>query len=302
MTTESIVQLATRRRSGLFASKRVRERLWISLVLVPVALGSLVMLFRVAWMLSTSLKEPGDILLLPPRWIPVPPQWDNYPEALTFMRASTVYLNTVVIASLSLIGDVGSAAVVAFGFARLRAPLKNFLFILVLSTMMIPYHVRLIPEYLIFAGKVIPQINWVDTFLPLIVPTYFGAPFYIFLLRQFYQTIPLEMDEAAKIDGASYPQILLRIILPLSLPPLGTVALLSFFNHWNDFFRPLIYLSSRDNYTVAIALRSFTADYGATPWHLLMAASMTALVPVLAVFFVAQRYFIQGVVITGIKG
>jgi multiple sugar transport system permease protein len=173
---------------------------------------------------------------------------------------------------------------------------------LVLSTLMIPYHVRLIPEYLLFAGKVIPQLKWTDTFLPLIVPPFFGNPLYIFLLRQFYQSVPLEMDDAAKIDGASYLQILTRIMIPLSLPALGTISILSFVLHWNDFFRPLIYLSSRSNHTVAIALRNFQADFGATPWHLMMAASMVALVPVVLVFFLAQRYFVQGVVITGLKG
>lgn len=300
MVTSLRAQRSTR--SGVFASKRFRDRLWIAFVLLLVAGGSLSMLFPVLWMLSTSLKEPGDILLLPPRWIPLPPKWSNYPEALSFMRATTVYANTVIVAFASLAGDVLSAAVVAFGFARLRARGKNVLFMLLLSTLMIPYHVRLIPEYLLFAGKVVSFINWVDTFLPLIVPTFFGSPFYVFLLRQFYQSVPLEMDDAAKIDGASYPQILLRIMVPLSLPALGTIAILSFVTHWNDFFRPLIYLSSRQNYTVAIALRGFTAEYGMTPWHLLMAASMTALIPIVVVFFVAQRYFIQGVVITGLKG
>lgn len=260
------------------------------------------MLFPVFWMLTTSLKEPGDILLLPPKWIPVPPQWQNYPEALAFMRAPVVFGNTLIVTLASLIGDVLSAAVVAFGFARLRAPGKNVLFMVVLSTLMIPYQVRLIPEYLIFAGKVVPFINWIDTLLPLIVPQYFGSAFHIFLLRQFYQTVPTEMDDAAKIDGASYPQILWHVMVPLSMPALGAIAIFSFVGNWNDFFRPLIYLTSRNTWTVAIALRGFTAEYGATPWHLLMAASIAALLPVLAVFFVAQRYFIQGIVMTGLKG
>ena len=136
----------------------------------------------------------------------------------------------------------------------------------------------------------------------MIVPTFFGSPFYIFLLRQFYQGVPQELDDAAKIDGASYPQVLVRIMIPLSLPALGTISILAFVEHWNDFFRPLIYLNSSANYTVAIALRGLSARYGETPWHLLMAASMTALVPVVVLFFVAQRYFIQGVVFTGLKG
>lgn len=260
------------------------------------------MLFPIFWMLTTSLKASGDILLLPPKWIPIPPQWQNYPAALSFMRATVVFGNTIIVTLASLVGDVLSAALVAYGFARLRAPGKNVLFILVLSSLMIPYQVRLIPEYLIFAGKVVPFINWVDTLLPLIVPTYFGNAFYIFLLRQFYQTVPLEMDDAAKIDGASYPQILWHIMIPLSLPALGAIAIFSFVNNWNDFFRPLIYLTSPNVWTVAISLSSFTAQYGATPWNLLMAASLTALLPLVIVFFVAQRYFIQGIVISGLKG
>jgi ABC-type glycerol-3-phosphate transport system permease component len=289
-------------RPGLLTTKRFRNRVWLGMVTLVIATGSVLTLFPIAWMLTTSLKHPGDILLLPPKWIPAPPLWSNYPEALGFMRATTVYTNTLIVTLASLIGDVGSAAVVAFGFARLRAPGKNLLFMLLLSTLMIPYYVRLIPEYLFFAGKVIPQIKWVDTFLPLIVPTFCGSPFYIFLLRQFYQSVPLEMDDAAKIDGASYPQILWRIMIPLSLPAMGTIAILSFVAHWNDFLRPLIYLPSRQMFTVAIALRGFTAEYGQTPWHLLMAASFTALIPIVVIFFVAQRYFIQGVVITGLKG
>ena len=291
-----------RRWTGVFSSIRFRQRAWLALVMLVVVLGSVSMLFPVFWMVTTSLKAPGDVLLLPPKWIPIPPLWGNYPEALDFMRATIVFRNTLIVSLVGASGDVISAAIVAFGFARLRAPGKDFLFVLVLSTLMIPYQVRLIPEYLIFAGKVIPQINWVNTFLPLIVPPWFGSAFNIFLLRQFYQSVPLELDDAAKIDGASYPQILFRIMIPLSLPALGTISIMSFVGYWNDFFRPLIYLSDPDTWTVAIALRNFTGEYGSTPWQLLMAASMTALVPVLLVFFFAQRYFIQGVVFTGLKG
>ncbi|HEX5414952.1 MAG TPA: carbohydrate ABC transporter permease [Chloroflexota bacterium] len=302
LLTASAASRRTRRSAGILRGKHLQEVIWLAFVLLVVTAGSVGMLFPVFWMATTSLKESGDILLLPPKWIPLPPQWQNYPDALEFMRASVVFGNTIVVTLASLIGDVCSASVVAYAFARLRAPGKNILFMLVLSTLMIPYQVRLIPEYLLFAGKVVPLINWVDTLLPLIVPTYFGSAFFIFLLRQFYQTVPTEMDDAAKIDGASYPQILWHVMIPMSLPALGAIAIFSFVNNWNDFFRPLIYLTSRDVWTVAIALRSFTAEYGATPWNLLMAASFTALIPLVVVFFVAQRYFIQGIVISGLKG
>ena len=302
MSTGVAPLVPTAARPGALQSRRVQGRLWLGLVTAAIALGSLTMVAPVLWMLTTSFKHPGEIVLLPPKWIPIPPHPENYAEALRFMKADVVYRNTVIVTGVALIADVLSAAVVAFGFARLRAPGKNLLFMLVLSTLMIPYHVRLIPEYLLFAGKVVPWLKWTDTFLPLIVPPFFGNPLYIFLLRQFYQSVPLEMDDAAKIDGASYLQILTRIMIPLSLPALGTISILSFVLHWNDFFRPLIYLSSREHHTVAIALRNFQADFGATPWHLMMAASMVALVPVVVVFFLAQRYFVQGVVVTGLKG
>jgi len=154
-----------------------------------------------------------------------------------------------------------------------------------------------VPEFLLFK-----QLGWVNTFLPLIVPSFFAGPFNIFLLRQFFTTIPIEMDDAAKIDGASYFQIFWRIIVPLSWPAIATVAIFSFMFHWNDFFRPMIYLSSASKWTIALALRNFVTAYGGTPWNLLMAASIVALLPTLLVFFVAQRYFIQGIVVSGVKG
>ena len=163
--------------------------------------------------------------------------------------------------------------------------------------MMVPGQVTLIPQFLLFKS-----LGWVDTLNPLIVPAFFGGPFFIFLLRQFFLTIPLEMDDAARIDGCGYFQIYWRIILPLAKPALGVVAIQEFMFAWNDFLRPLIFLNSRDKLTVAVALRNFTADYGATPWNLLMAASVVALLPPIVLFFVAQRYFIQGIVVTGVKG
>lgn len=301
---EVISPLSGLRRMGRrgISEGRWGHQVWLAFAFLLAVAGSVVMLFPILWMLSTSLKESGEILLLPPRWIPIPPQWHNYVDALSFMNAQVVFLNTFIITIATIVGDVLSAAVVAYGFARLRAPGRDVLFLLVLSTLMIPYQVRLIPEYLLFAGKVVPFLNWVDTFLPLVVPTFFGSAFNIFLLRQFYQTIPLEMDDAAKIDGASYLRILWHIMIPLSAPALGAIAIFSFVNSWNDFLRPLIYLSSPQNWTISLALSGFTAAYGATPWHLLMAASLVALLPEVVVFFFAQRYFIQGIVITGLKG
>jgi ABC-type glycerol-3-phosphate transport system permease component len=295
-------QLTARRSAGLalLASKQARTAVWIAFCTLIVAMGSIMMLFPLAWMLSTSFKASGDVLLLPPKWVPVlefEARWQNYPEALSFIKAGRVLRNTLTIALTTMVGDTLSAALVAYGFARLRARGKDFLFAIVLSTLMLPYYVRLVPEFLLFK-----QLGWVNTFLPLIVPSFFAGPFNIFLLRQFFTTIPIEMDDAAKIDGASYFQIFWRIIVPLSWPAIATVAIFSFMFHWNDFFRPMIYLSSASKWTIALALRNFVTAYGGTPWNLLMAASIVALLPTLLVFFVAQRYFIQGIVVSGVKG
>jgi len=262
-----------------------------------VAAGSLMVLFPIVWMLSTSLKYSGDVFLMPPRWIPNPMVWSNYPEALEFMKAATVFRNSFVVSGLCVIGVTLSSAITAYPFARLRAPGRNVLFFLVISVMMLPIQVTLIPQFLLFKG-----IGWVDTLGPLFVPRFFGAPYFIFLLRQFFRTIHKDLDDAAIIDGCSYFGIFWRIILPLSKPALGVVAIQEFLARWNEFLRPLIFLNSTKNFTVAVALRNFQVSYGGTPWHLLMAASLVALLPTILVFFFTQRFFVQGIVISGVKG
>jgi ABC-type glycerol-3-phosphate transport system permease component len=207
--------------------------------------------------------------------------------------------NTVVITFGAMVGQIASTALVAFGFARLRGRGSNVLFVLLLSTIMLPIHVTLIPTFVLFR-----QLGWIDTFLPLIVPAFFGSgPFYVFLLRQFFMTIPLELDDAARVDGASTFDVFARICLPLAKPALATVAIFSFLSHWNDFLLPLIYLHSKENFTLAIGLNLFRAEQtSVTPWNQLMAVSLVVMIPPLLVFFFAQRYFIQGIVISGIKG
>ncbi len=259
--------------------------------------GAALALLPVLWMLSTSLKASGDVLLLPVKWIPNPVLWSNYREALTAQPFGLYYRNTIIYAGFAVIGETFSSAMVAYALARLRGPGHRIFFIIILSTMMLPWQVTLIPQFLLFSS-----INWVDTLLPLIVPTFFGNAFFIFLLNQFYRTIPDEMDDAARIDGANDFQIFWWIILPMSAPALATVAIMSFMHHWNNFLGPLIYLSSKANLVVAVALQRFTAAYGATRWDLLMAASLVALLPCILLFFFAQRYFIQGIVVSGLKG
>ncbi len=281
-------------------SQSLSTTLWVGFCTLLVVLGSAVMLFPIAFMITTSLKDSGAVFILPIRWIPgleFTPIWKNFPDALNFMKWDIVYKNTLIIAVGNMIGDTLSACLVAYGFARFRAPGRQFLFTLVLATLMIPYQVRLVPEYLGFA-----KLDLVDTFWPLMLPPWFGSAFNIFLLRQFLMSIPIEMDEAAKIDGAGPGTILLRILLPQIRPALAAVAIGSFTFYWSDFLRPLIYLNQPTHRTAAVALSFFQAMYGATPWNLLMAAALVMVIPVLLLFFFAQRYFIQGIVVSGVKG
>jgi multiple sugar transport system permease protein len=196
-----------------------------------------------------------------------------------------------------VVAEVISNSFIAFGFARLRAPGRNFLFIFVLATLMIPYEVVLIPQYVLFS-----KLRWLDSFKPLIVPAWFGSAYLIFLLRQFYMGIPKEYDEAAIIEGAGYFTIWSRIILPLSKAALGVVAIMSFIFHWNTSQGPLIYLNDNAKFTLSLGLSMFRTPFGGTPWHWYMAASLTVILPCIVVFFIAQRYFIQGIVVSGVKG
>lgn len=295
------VSIAPRRETvGLFGRASTKTMVWIGACTLVCVLGSLAMLFPVYFMLITSLKTSGSAFLLPIKWFPFVqyvPQWVNYPVALNFMTWSVVYKNTVMVSVGNMIGDTLSAGLVAYGFARFRAPGRTVLFTMVLATLMIPYQVRLVPEYLIFA-----KLKMVDTFWPLMLPPWFGSAFNIFLLRQFFMGIPMDMDEAAKIDGANPIQVLLYVLLPQIRPALAAVAIGSFTFYWSDFLRPLIYLNQPTNRTAAVALSFFQSTYGGTPYNLLMAAALVMLFPVLILFFVAQRYFIQGIVVSGVKG
>ena len=259
-------------------------------------LGACLIFFPFAWTISTSLKTEQQTLEYPPTWIPDPVQVENYPDALTARPFDRYYLNTAFITVFSVIGQVLSSAVVAYGFARFRFPGRNVLFLIVLSTLMIPFHMLIIPRFILFK-----YLGWLDTFLPLIIPNFFGGAFSIFLLRQYFLTIPLDLDEAAKMDGANSFQRFIRIILPLARPALGAVAVFEFMSSWNDFLSPLIYLSSERNYTVSLGLAAFRNDYF-TAWHLYMAAAAVAMLAPLAVFFIAQKYFISGVSLTGSGG
>jgi ABC-type glycerol-3-phosphate transport system permease component len=280
-------------------SAHSRHLLYETTMQVILVACSVIMLIPFVWLLSTSLKIRGTEFTFPPVWIPRPAVWKNYYTAffdsgLPFPR---FLLNTVIITGASMVGTLFSASLAGFGFARMRFPARDKLFILVLSTLMLPEIVTQIPSYLLFR-----LFGWIDTFLPLIVPTFLGgSAFNIFLFRQFFMSIPYELDEAARIDGAGTLQIYLRVILPLSKPVLSTVAIFTFLGSWNSFMGPLIYLNSLENMTLAVGLRAFQGLRG-TEWNLMMAAAAIMMVPVLIVFFIAQRYFIQGIVITGFGG
>ncbi len=249
------------------------------------------------WMLVTSLKAQQDVFN--PNWIPSPIRWENYRESLTSLPFDVYFRNTAIITILSVLGSVLSSALVAYSFARLRWPGRDFWFAVVLATMILPGIVTLIPKYILFA-----KIGWVDTFLPLIVPTWLGGgAFYIFLLRQFFRGIPTELSEAARIDGAGELRIWWQIFMPLCRPALAAITIFSFNGAWDDYVNPLIYLHSEKLYTLQLGLTAFKGGGGGVPqWNLMMAASLVVLVPIILVFFFGQKYFIEGVSLSGLGG
>ena len=274
-----------------------KRRITLAFVYAALAAGGVVILAPFIWMLSTAVKVPGTEFIYPPQLFTRPLRWNNFSDGWTALPFTRWFFNTSVITLLSVSGAVISSSLVAYGFARLEFPGRTVLFVILLSTMMLPFHVRLIPMFITFRF-----LGWIDTYLPLIVPFFFGGvPFFIFLVRQFFLTIPLEMEDAAAIDGAGVFTSFLLIILPLSRPVLGVVGVFAFIRVWNDFLEPLIYIHSMDKMTLSLGLRFFQ-DQDFTDWTSLMAVSIIVLVPSVALFFVAQKYYIHGVVTTGIKG
>lgn len=248
------------------------------------------------WMVSTSVKPNNQIFVYPPKWIPDTILWSNYSKAMTSVPFFLYFRNTVFISGMTILGTLVSCSLVAYGFSRVRWIGRDKVFLVVLATMMLPSATTLVPLYIIFR-----KLGWMGTFNPLIVPPFFGTAFFIFLLRQFFMSIPMELSDAARIDGATELGILWRIILPLSKPALASVALFSFLWSWSDFFGPLIFLTDERLYTISLGLMQFQSRYD-TAWGQVMAASTVFTLPVLLLFFLAQRQFIEGVTLTGIKG
>ena len=294
--TESLTVPTQRSRVGLRQSRRTAAAVRMTLVYLALALGGVMVSIPFFWMLSTSLKDEGSVFLYPPQWIPQPLQPQNYVQAMTVLPFALFFRNTLITTLVPLVGALFSCSIVAYSFARLRWPGRDIWFLVVLATLMLPEQVTMIPRFILFRN-----LGWINTFFPLIVPPFFAVgAFNVFLLRQFFMTISTETDDAAKIDGAGVLGIYWRILLPLSKPALAAVAVFIFKAHWDDFLGPLIYLHSQSNFTLALGLRAFQGEYG-TDWNLLMAASLVVMMPVLLLFYFLQRYFIQGIVFTGIK-
>jgi multiple sugar transport system permease protein len=296
MATETLSEPAMHRATRSRRRRRAARRLQRIAAYAALTALSLVFAVPFLWLLSTSLKPPAQLFRLPPEWIPDPFTWSNYPRALTQIPFALYLKNTLYIALFNVVASVIACSLVAYGFARIQWPGRNFLFLVLVSTLMIPFPVTLIPTFLIFR-----DLGWINTPHPLTIPALTGNAFFIFLLRQFYLTIPDELSAAARIDGANELQIYWRIILPLARPALAVVALFTFMANWNDFLGPLIYLSDRDQYTLAIGLYGFLSRVR-TDWGPLMAAATIMVAPIVVLFFLTQRTFIQGITLTGIKG
>jgi multiple sugar transport system permease protein len=252
------------------------------------------------WMITTSLKTQAQIVEIPIRWIPNPIYWQNYPNA--FFRDPNqpllLYIqNSLYVCVLSVVGAVLSNTMVAYGFSRIQWPGRDIVFIIVLATLMLPFPVVMIPLYLFWRN-----VQLTNTYWPLILPTWLASPYFIFLLRQFFLTIPQDLSDAARIDGASEMRILWQVMVPLAIPAIAVVALFQFIGSWNDFLGPLIYLQDKTKFTIALGLRNMQNAYGLSNFGEIMAATTVTILPIIVIFFLAQRTFIQGITFSGLKG
>lgn len=275
---------------------RSRGRILLYLALLA---GAVPTLLPFVWLVRSALMQDAQMFIAPPQWIPDPFQWSNFTDALTAQPFGRYFLNTVVIAVISVIGTVLTCSIAAFSFSRLRWRGRNVVFAVLLSSVMLPYAVTLIPTFVMWQ-----ELGALNTIAPLTVPSWFagagGGVLNVFLLRQFFLTIPFELDEAAYIDGASPWRVFWMVVMPLSKPAIVVVTIFTFIGTWNDFLGPLLYLNDEEKYTLSIGLASFQSIY-ITQWGYLMAASAAVIAPIIALFFFLQRYFIEGVTLTGIK-
>lgn len=286
--------------------KSHRKIIFQILTYVPVILVAVILTIPFIWAISTSLKGGGTIYAYPPKWIPTPVHWENYLQVFIIAPFAKFFENTFIVVGMATMGQMACTSLVAYGFSRFKFPGRDILFLLALSVMMIPGEMLLIPRFLIFK-----YLGWIDTLKTLIVPSFFGSgiggAFSIFLLRQFFLTIPRDLDDAAKIDGCSSFRIFWQIILPLCKPVLASIGIFSFIWNWNELLNPMIYLQSTEKFTLSVGLMFFQASFmeTATPLpmeNLLMAAAVLTTIPCIIVFLWLQKYFIQGIALSGIKG
>ncbi|MBW7454844.1 carbohydrate ABC transporter permease [Paenibacillus sepulcri] len=280
-----------------FQSRRTKQRIGRTILLLVLIGFSIIILLPLWWMISTSLKSLTEIMSFPPTWLPKVIHWENYELAWSKGNFARYTLNTLFLAAVGVISHVLSNTFIAYGFAKIKFPGRGWLFSVMLGTMMIPSFVTLIPQYIMFS-----KFHWVGTYLPLTVPGFFGAAYQIFLIRQFFMSIPNELIEAAKIDGANHYYIWWKIMIPLAKPAVVVIAIMTFQGAWNDFLGPLIYINQESMFNLQIGLQSFKGQE-TTQWHYLMAGSLMVMLPVIALFFFFQRYFIEGMNISsGTKG
>jgi len=264
--------------------------------LILTGLAVLMIGIPIGWMVLTAFKEPSQIFAWPPVYWPDPIRWQNFSDVLTQLPFVRFASNSFFIAVMNIIGNLFSCTLVAFAFARLRFPGRNTLFMLLIATLMIPGQIMLLPRFVVFQW-----LGWVGSYLPLIVPSFFGNAFFIFLMRQYIMTIPRELDEAARMDGASTWDVFFKIILPLCVPPMVVTAVLTFLWTWNEFLDPLIYISKYDDYTIQLGLNMLKGRYN-IQWNLIMAGSLIGVIPPALLYFFAQKYLIGGIASVGIKG
>jgi ABC-type glycerol-3-phosphate transport system permease component len=288
--TQTVHARSERRRSGNLSEPVLRVLLYLAVIL-----GAVIFAIPFYWMLRTALMPKWQVLQFPPAWIPAELVWTNFLDPFKVFPFGRWFLNSAIVSIASALGTAISASMVGFSFARLRFPLRDTLFVIVLATIILPEHVKLVPSYLLFTW-----LGWVDTFLPLIVPNLLAPAFFVFMMRQFFMTIPKDMDDAAYIDGCTPLGVFWRIHLPMSMAAVGVVIIFMITFTWNDFLYPLIYLHKAKDFTIAIGLRLFQGQLS-NNLQQLMAASLLAILPTLLVFFFAQRYFVQGIVVTGVK-
>ena len=280
---------------NVWQSQQLQNRVTHILSHIILLSGAVVMVLPFIWMISTSFKEPGQTFVYPPQFIPDPITFDNYPNMWNALPFAKFFFNSVKIASLNTIGQLITCSMAAFAFSVLIFRGRDLLFLLLIATLMIPYQVTLIPTFILFS-----KIGWVGTHLPLWVPAFWGGAFGTFLLRQFYLTIPIDLAESARIDGASIWQIYRHVYIPLSGPPMAALAIFTFMWTWNDLLNPLIYVNELDKLTLTIGLSFFQNQYGGK-WTLMMAGAVVSILPIIIIFFFAQKYFIQGIATTGVK-